>query len=178
MKAIIVAAAGIGAVAVTVTITFRRGIGARRAGTIAKLFLCHVPVLALAWAVTPDDLGFLPPTMLAEPRWFDLAACLFFYTAAFGGGLLQLYNLADRGLSLRILTELQAAAGRSLTVDEIAELYSDGRGLGWMYDKRLDGLVRHRFVVVDGEEVSLTGRGWLWADFFARLRRFLRLPPP
>src|SRR5712692_10766425 len=99
MKAIIVAALVVLAVAVTVTMTFQRITRPGRATVMAKVFLWFVPVLVLAWGFTPDDLGFLPRTMLAEPRWFDLAACLFFYTAAFGGGLLQLYNLADRGLS-------------------------------------------------------------------------------
>jgi hypothetical protein len=178
MKAIIIAAVVIMAVAITITVRFRCITEAGRAETMVKIFLWYVPVLVLAWRLTPDDLGFLPRTMLAEPPWFDLTACFFFYTAAFGGGLLQLYNLADRGLSLRILAELQAAAGHSMTVDEIAERYSDGKGLAWMYDKRLDGLIRYHLVIVEGAEISLTARGWLLAARLAQLRRFLRLPPP
>jgi hypothetical protein len=178
MKAITLAAMGIVAVAVAVTIRFRRGRDAPGAGAMVKIFVWFIPPLIVAWSLTPDDLGFLPRTALAEPRWLDLAGCLFFYAAAFGGGLLQLYNLTGRGLSLRILIELRAAGGRPLTVDEIGERYSDGRGLAWMYARRLDGLLRCRLVVEDGREVSLTGRGRSWAERFARLRRFLRLPRP
>jgi hypothetical protein len=178
MKAIIIAAVVIVAVAITITVRFRSAAtAAPGAGMMVKLFLGYVPVLILVWSFTPDDLGFLPRILLAEPRWFDLAACLFFYTTAFAGGLLQLYNLAERGLSLRILAELHAGGGRAMTVDEIADGYSDGKGLAWMYDKRLDGLIQHRLVVVEGGEVRLTSRGWFWAERFAGLRRFLRLAP-
>ncbi len=177
MKAIIVAALVTAVVAGAVTIAFRWATTRRQAAVMVRISLGFVPVLVLVWGATPDDLGFLPPTVLAEPQWFDLTACLFFYTAAFCGGLLQLYNLAERGLSLRILAELRSS-DRPMTVDEIAEGYSEGRGLAWMYDKRLEGLTQHGLVVVDGEEVRLTARGRLWARRFARLRRFLRVPVP
>jgi hypothetical protein len=178
MKAIVMATAATAVVAVIVTIGFRRAGTARGAGVMLKVFAGCAPALVTGWFVTPDDLGFLPRTLVAEPAWLDLVGCLFFYTASFGGGLLQLYNLADRGLSLRILAELQAAAGHAMTADDIAARYSDGRGLAWMYDKRLDGLVGHRLVVVEGGEVVLTGRGRLVASCFAWMRRFLRLPQP
>lgn len=175
MKAIVIAAVAIVAVALTVTVRFRQSDRSAGAGPMMKIFLGFLPLVIVAWSVTPDDLGVLPRTLLAEPPWLDLAGCLFFYAAAFGGGLLQLYNLADRGLSLRILADLHGAGGRAMTLDEIAERYGDGRGLGWMYDKRLDGLVRCRLVALDGGEVQLTARGWSWARRFAGLRRWLRL---
>jgi hypothetical protein len=177
MKAIILATVAIVVVAVAVTITFRRVPRARGVGTMLKVFVGFGPMLVVAWTATPDDLGFLPPAMLAEPRWVDLAGCLFFYGAAFFGGLLQLYNLADRGLSLQILAELRAASDRALTADEIAERYSNGRGLLWMYARRLDGLIRVGVVVVDGDVVRLTARGRAWAKRFAGLRRFFHLSP-
>jgi len=178
MKAIIVATLVVLTMAATVTLTFRTLHPPRGAAVLAKVFFALVPVLVVAWGVTSDDLGFLPRSVLAEPAWFDLTACLFFYTAAFGGGVLQLYNLAERGFSLRILAELHAAKGSPMSLDEIAERYSDGRGLAWMYDKRLNGLVQQRLVVVEGGAVTLTGRGWFWARRLADLRRFLRLPSP
>src|SRR3989442_3010023 len=178
MKAIILAAVVSVAVAVTVTLVFRRAPPDARANVMVKIFLAFIPLLVVGWAGTPDDLGFLPRALLAHPPWFDLAACLFFYTAAFGGGLLQLYNLAERGFSLRILAELHAACGCPKTLDEIAERYSDGRGLAWMYDKRVDGLVQNGLVVIQEAQVMLTERGRRWADRFARLRQFLRLPAP
>src|SRR6059058_2662331 len=103
MKAIIIATLMSLAVAGMVTITLRRVTQGRRAGVMVRVFLWFAPVLVVVWSITPDDLGFLPQTLKAEPPWFDLASCLFFYTGAFFGGLLQLYNLAERGLSLRML---------------------------------------------------------------------------
>src|SRR2546427_463537 len=112
MKAIIVATLMVLGMVATVTIAFRTLHRPPGAAVLTKSFLAFVPELVVAWGVTPHDLGFLPRPMLAEPPWFDLTACLFFYTAAFGGGVLQLYNLAERGFSLRILAELHAAKGR------------------------------------------------------------------
>jgi hypothetical protein len=177
MKSIFLAAGFTLALALIVTLTFRASPEARRAGTMLNVFLGLLPVLVVVWTITPDDLGFLPPALLAEPRWFDLAACLFFYAAAFGGGVLQLYNLADRGLSLRILADL-AAADRAMTVEGIATQYGGGRGIAWMYDKRLEGLTLQGFVVVSDGQVSLTARGRRWAGWLGGLRRFLRLPQP
>ena len=178
MKSILLAAAATVAMAVAVTVTFRAFPGPRRAAAMMRVFLGGLPVLVAAWAVTPDDLGFLPRPLLAEPRWFDLAACLFFYAAAFGGGVLQLYNLADRGLSLRILADLAESSAAALTLDELVAQYGGGRGLVSMYDKRLDGLIEHRLVVVEGGHVGLTGRGRFCAGPLSGLRRFLRLPSP
>ncbi len=178
MKSILLATGATVVVAGTVTLPLRASGRTSGAAGVTKEFLGFLPILVAAWAITPDDLGFLPPGLLAAPRWFDLAACLFFYTAAFGGGLLQLYNLADRGLSLRILADLAAARGRSMTLDEIAACYGEGRGLPWMYGKRLDGLLQHRFIVVEGGDVGLTARGRFCGRWLAGLRRFLRLPSP
>jgi len=178
MKAIIVAALVTVALAIGVTVAFRLTSRGPSVGLMVKMFGAFVPMLILVWSLTPVDLGFLAPELLADPPWFDLAASLFFYAAAFAGGLLQLYNLADRGLSLRILAELAASTGRALTVEEIASNYSGGRGLAWMYDKRVAGLVAQRLVVADGEALCLTDRGRRWAARCDRLRRFLRLPAP
>ena len=89
MKSILLATGVIVALAVTVTITLRTARGPRRAAAMMRVFLCFLPVLVVVWATTPDDLGFLPPGLLAEPRWFDLAACLFFYTCATCGTVLR-----------------------------------------------------------------------------------------
>jgi hypothetical protein len=177
MKAIILATLAALAVAGAVTVAFRRGAGAAGAATMLGCFLAVLPILVVGWLATPADLGFLPAMLLAEPPWFDLAASVFFYGAAFFGGLLQLYNLADRGLSLQLLAELDACASAA-TLDDLARRYSDGRGLRWMYGKRLDGLVRNRLVVVVDGQVELTARGSSWAGRFTEARRWLCLPTP
>jgi hypothetical protein len=178
VKAITIATLATLAVAGVITVAFRRDPQARNAGVMVKIFLGFTPLVVLAWLVTPASLGFLPRNLLAEPLWVDFVACLFFFATAFFGGLLQLYNLADRGLSLRVLAELAAVPHRSMTIEEIARHYSEGRGLGWMYDKRLDGLARCRLVAIDGGRVTLTRRGQLWAERLRRVREFLRLPGP
>ena len=137
-------------------------------------FGCAV-VAVLAWFVTPLDLGFLAPSLLIEPRWLDLSLMLFFFSSAFFGGVLQLYNLADRGFSLRILIDLDAATPCSGGVDALVKTYGGGQGLTWMYGKRLHGLLAGDFVDRNTNELELTARGRRTAEMFDAAHRFLRL---
>ena len=173
MKGVIVATAT-GAICFTVlTIGLRALDVRRRARFMVIVWLLMVPAFVTLHYVTPADLGFLP-TSLAEP-WpvADLLLGLITYAAVFFGGILQLYNLADRGLSLRVLIDL--ATSGPMTVDEMVKAYSAGRGLRWMYAKRMKGLIDHDLVRHDGERVTLTRSGRRTAVVFARLRRILRI---
>lgn len=155
------------------TIGFRTVRVRRRAAFMVALWLVTVPVFVGVHRLTPADLGVLP-TSLTEP-WplADLLLGLFAYAAVFFGGILQLYNLADRGLSLRVLVDL-AAAG-PMTVDQLVTAYSAGQGLRWMYAKRLEGLIDHDLVRRDGGRVRLTASGLRTAAVFAFLQRALRI---
>ena len=97
------------------------------------------------------------------------------WTAAFFGGILQLYNLADRGFSLRIVMDIDSSKRRALTLDEILRAYGAGRGIDWMYQKRLDDLVRHRLACIENHSVRNRPRGHRLAVAFGWLRRFLMM---
>jgi hypothetical protein len=176
VKAVILAATTVLAVAAVITLVFRASARARTAGVMVKTYALFLPALVALWATTPPDLAFLPAAWLTGSDWLDLLAAGFFYSAAFFGGVLQLYNLADRGLSLRILLDIEASPGRGASREEIAGRYGGGRGLRGMYDKRIEGLVSQRLVVLDGDRVALTGLGWRWARRLRSVRAFLRLP--
>lgn len=174
MKAILLAAAATLLTLVFTTLVFR---AARIERRVLALLLVYVVVLGVLIAVslgTPEDLWFLPGEFLAEPRWFDLLASIFFYSAAFFGGVLQLYNLADRGLSLRILIDVLERGERTPAASDLFEGYSGGRGMGWMYAKRIEGLIKSQLVVIDGDMLVLTQRGENTAKIYAGLRRLLR----
>jgi hypothetical protein len=137
-----------------------------------------LPFLLLFHLATPPDLGFLPARLITPVASVDLAFAAYLYSAGFFGGILQLYNLADRGFSLRILIDILESRHGAMEVDGIMTGYSAGRGIAWMYDKRIEGMVSTGLVSVDGARLILTDKGKRAADVFSCLRRFARVAQP
>lgn len=176
MKAICLAGAMTLVLFVAASLLLRYRQSAQRARQLTLAYALCLVILAALWRATPDDLGFLSAGLLTEPRWLDLAAAVFFFSAAFFGGVLQLYNLADRGFSLRILIDAMESphAGE---VDRMMANYSRGQGISWMYRKRMDGLLAGGFVTRSNGSVLLTAKGARAAALFEALQRFLRVDP-
>jgi hypothetical protein len=177
MKSIIVAAAMTLVLLLIVTLAFRLRPTQERARQMTLLYFGCAVVAMLAWFITSVDLGFLAPSLLIEPPWLDFLLMLFFFSSAFFGGVLQLYNLADRGFSLRILIDLDSANPCSGGVDALVKTYGGGQGLTWMYGKRLHSLLAGDFVRRNGDTLELTARGRRTAEMFGAAHRFLRLDP-
>ena len=175
MKAIILATLAILAITLAITALFRLRPVRSRAWAMLVVWLLSLPFFLAAFIVTPADLGGLPAGLLIRPAGLDVAAGLLFYGAAFFGGVLQLYNLADRGFSLRILMDV-CAAPQGITADEAYSGYSAGKGMGWMYGKRIEGMAATGLTEADGSDIVLTAKGRRTARTFSALRRFLRLP--
>ena len=146
-----------------------------KARLMVLLFGGTLPLGAVLHYLTPFDLGFLPATWCESDAVLDLAFFLFIYFATFFGFILQLYNLADRGFSLRIVMDIDQAPDGSMTVDQVMSSYSAGRGIGWMYQKRLDDLARLELIGVSGGIAAATPSGKRVASRFLKLRRFLRI---
>src|SRR5215470_9710476 len=173
MKAICLASAMTVVLLVVVTFCFRLSPSAHRARQMLFVYLFCLAALVVLWFATPDDLGLLGRSLLTEPAWLDFAATLFFF-----GGALQLYNLCDRGFSLRILVDMLEAPTGVVDVDYLTTNYSSGRGLVWMYRKRIDDIVAARFIGQVNKQIILTAKGEMFADLFINARRVLRLEPP
>ena len=178
MKTICLASAMTVVLLVVVTFCFRLSPSAHRARQMLFVYLFCLAALAALWFATPDDLGLLGRSLLTEPAWLDIAATLFFFSAAFFGGALQLYNLCDRGFSLRILVDMLEAPTGAVDVDYLTANYSSGRGLIWMYRKRIDDIVAARFIGQVNKQIILTAKGEMFADLFINARRVLRLELP
>jgi hypothetical protein len=175
MKAVIVAAVMTVVLFALITMAFRLSATERRARRMTLIYLGCVIVAVLTWFQTPVDLGFLARSLLIEPGWLDFALMVFFFTAAFFGGVLQLYNLADRGFSLRILIDVEEANSRAVDIDWLIANYGGGKGLTWMYGKRIEGLIDTKLVSLKAGMIELTKKGERTADLFFAVRRFLRL---
>lgn len=177
MKGLLLAGAATLACALAVTVLFRAVPVTRRAAAMTRLFLATLSLHLLAFGATPPDLGFLP-SWLVEPRpLVELAFSATVAAALFFGGVLQLYNLADRGFSLRILIDIEESPARALSPAEVIHAYGGGRGMEFMLDKRLGGLVEEGLVIIDDGAVCVSRKGERAGRLFGALRRLLRLDP-
>jgi hypothetical protein len=175
MKGICLASAMTVVLLLLVTLTFRFDPRQHRARQVTVLYVACTVALVGLWLGTPDDFGFLHRSLLIRPGGFDLALALFFFFVAYFGGVLQLYNLADRGFSLRILIDALEDKSGSIDTDRLLTGYGGGQGLSWMYDKRMHGLLEGNFVRRTDTSIALTTRGARIADLFIRVRQFLKL---
>jgi hypothetical protein len=160
---------------IALTLVFRAVTIQKRAVALLWAWIATVPALAAVYILTSPSLGFLPPSLIDSPAWTGLTFAVLLYFAAFFGGILQLYNLTERGFSLRILIDLCENPTGETTLEDVVKGYSRGRGMDWMYQKRLDGLIDQRLVVVDGCRIGNTARGRRIARSVDWARRFLQL---
>ena len=150
----------------------------RRARLLTVLFLGALALLVLVHLATPENLGFLPSAWVAPYALVDLGFCAFLFTVGFLGGLLQLYNLADRGLSLRMLIDILESRVSALSAEEIVGAYGGGQGIVWMYQKRLDDMLVADLIGMHGDAVCLSAKGRSAARLFDVLRKFMRTGSP
>jgi len=173
MKAIILATAAIVFTFALATILFGATYVERRVRALIYLFATVLFSTVVVCLLTPGNLMFLPQGFEGGPWWFDAIMVVFFCGAGFLGGVLQLYNLADRGFSLRILIDVDERGGAGCTADILFDGYSQGRGMRWMYGKRIDDIIRNKFVLMRDETLVLTSKGSRLAMIYCWLRRFL-----
>jgi hypothetical protein len=157
------------------TLAARRFKIQRPAAFLVKLWLACVPLLLALYLLTPADLWLLPAALLDDPPWFGPVFCLGLWFAGFFGGILQLYQLTERGMSLRMLIDIAQRGPLGLSTREMLQAYSDGQGIVWMYQKRLDGLVEGRLVRIENGILANEARGRRVATLYRRLRRLLRV---
>jgi hypothetical protein len=177
MKPILVAALAELLLFVLVSACWRSGMTRRRAASMLIVFLGVLPVLLAIQLLTPPDVGFLGVELVMPIAWVDVAFALFLYTVGFFGGILQLYNLADRGFSLRILIDILEAPSQAMSPDRVLNGYSAGRGIAWMYAKRLEGMQSAGLARIEGDYLVLTSKGRRVAKLFTWLQEFARAAP-
>lgn len=177
MKAILLAVLAGLLLFACVSACLRSGITQRHARLMLIAFLSVLPVLLAVHLLTPPNLGFLGAKLVTPMAWVDIAFAVFLYSAGFFGGILQLYNLADRGFSLRILIDILEAPSQAMRLDDVMQGYSAGRGIAWMYAKRLEDMQSAGLAKVEGESLVLTPKGQRVAKLFTWLQEFARVAP-
>ena len=170
MKAILFAA-GAGLLLLTLaTMCLRQSRSPNRARMLVILYLAVLGLLILAHEITPFDLGFLGKDAVVSNSNLDLLFAIALYTAGFFGGILQLYNLADRGLSLRMLIDILEDSSGEISVERMMTAYGGGQGILWMYDKRIRDMISSGLVQETRGNIILTKRGLTLARIYSVLR--------
>jgi hypothetical protein len=142
---------------------------------MVQLFLLTLPLAIILYFIIPRDFPWMSGEWRETNDLLQISFFLFLYSSAFFGGVLQLYNLTDRGLSLRIVIDVDLSTHGATTVEEVMTSYAAGMGITWMYQKRLDDMIRLKLIEVSGERVESTTAGRRIAARFEWLRRFLRV---
>jgi hypothetical protein len=177
VKEIILAAVSGAILVLLITFVLRVWHVRRRARAFVGLYLIALLGLAVTYWMTPQDLFGVPQTLALPNKPVGLLFAMFLYTAGFFGGVLQLYNLADRGLSLRMLIDIAETPSRSITAEQMVSAYSGGNGLQWMYAKRLEDMTQAHVILVDETHARLTPKGRTAAGIFLILKKFCRIAP-
>lgn len=175
MKAILLSAGAGLLLFVLASACLRYSRSPNRARMLGLLYLAVLGLLALSHRSTPPDLGFLGKDAVVSNTNLDLLFALALYTAGFFGGILQLYNLADRGLSLRMLVDILEDASGEMSAERMMTAYGGGQGIIWMYDKRIRDIVFNELVQETGGNLILTKRGFAFARIYSMLRAFARV---
>ena len=68
----------------------------------------------------------------------------------------ELFSMAARGFSMRILTDVYINKGLSL--EEIIIKYADGKGISWLLEKRITGIKNLNLVTVEYGQLRLSSR--------------------
>jgi hypothetical protein len=175
VKGLLLAAAGSVVLAAAITVLLRTARPERRVDALLWVFVASLPVFVAVYLLTPADLRILPPS-LVDGRLAGVVYGAVVYASLFLGGWLQLYNLAERGCSLRILIDIDEHPAHAMTPAEVLRGYGGGRGIDWMIAKRVDGLVSEGFAELHAGRLLPTARGRRAASLFAAARAALRLP--
>jgi hypothetical protein len=137
---------------------------------LVRFMVASIILYGLAYPVVPVD-------RLPAPRVLPALVDLVTGLAALGFlvlGYVEFWSLVERSFSLRILIDTATSPdGRSRS--DLAKSYSEGRGLAWMMDKRVEDLVGARMLAASEGGFRLTTGGRLVARVFSALQRLLRI---
>lgn len=158
-----------------ITLRLRSAPPGPRVPLLLQTFALTLLVYLVAFALTPADLGVLPPKLVEHEPLTEALFGLAVHVGLCFGGVLQLYNISERGFSLRVLIEIAEASGGALTAKEIATRYSGGQGVGWMLEKRIRDMVAQGLIRLEDHAYVATAHATRSARVLVGLRRLLRL---
>jgi len=88
-------------------------------------------------------------------------------------GYMQLFSLTCRGFSLRILVDFVEKG--AMDMPRIIDGYGDGRGLDWMFEKRIASLEAFRLLEHRGDGLHVLPRGALAGHLGLLVKKVLNM---
>lgn len=159
---------------IQITFIFNRFNIQNKAKLMVKLWVVNLPMV-VAGCFIFDKYEIFGKIYQINNFEVSLFLTIFFYFAGFFGGILQLYNLADRGFSLRVLIDMEENIQQGVSLNNVMQRYSQGKGISWMYEKRLDDLSQNDLIFIFHNLVENTSRGNCLSRLFIQLRKIINL---
>jgi hypothetical protein len=146
-----------------------------------KVFLTAFAAAALGYAVafplTPPDLGFLPEGWLEAAAGVDFANGLLVLALVFHGFWCVAY-FTGVSPSMGVMIELRARGERGISAEEALALHSAEQPMNLIFQRRLPKLVQGGYVREDGGAYRLLPRGGRIAALGAFLKRLINSEVP
>jgi len=146
----------------------------RRPEKMFKALLClfapTMPLFAICYFLTPDNLYLLPATCSRTPASLGVVNGLFVHLLLFGT-YVEFFYYVTRAVTLRILVEVLTRGGAHVGLGEIQGEYN----ISTMVLSRLEAMVENGFVHVMHGNYYNTPKGHRYARFFIFFRRMLKL---
>ena len=140
-------------------------------------FAAAVAGYAIAFALTPDDLGVLPPAWLESVAWVDFGNGLLALALVFHGFWCFAY-FACLSPSMGVMVELRARGGRGISEAEALAMQGREEPVNLIFQRRLPKLIQGGYVVDEAGTYRLLPRGARVAALGAFLKWLINSDAP
>lgn len=147
------------------------------------IFFSIIPLYAVAYLLVPADYLVIVPMEPVAPVFSQRSIHFMHGAINFLSGLMlyvflflgycQFYFIVDRSISVRVMIEMERAADKRLSFDDIMLVYS----FHGILARRLEHMVEGEYLVREGDYYLNTPKGRLEARVFRFLKEFLKLGP-
>ena len=176
MKGLILAALAFVLLVVGSGVALRLYRGNKEFKVFLAAFAAAVAGYALTYAVTPADLGFLPPAWI-EPAAVEFWNGLLMLALVFHGFWCFAY-FACLSPSMGVMVELRARGTRGISAEEALAMQGDEQPVNLIFQRRLPKLVQGGYVREEGGAYRLLPRGGRIAALGAFLKRLINSEAP
>ena len=142
------------------------------------LLLIHyflIPVLISLYFASPDNLWFLPASILESHPLADLVNGVILYQLFFWLITANFYSLASRGFSLGMLIAIAETETGRLDKEETRRSFAGGKGVDWNFERKLKDCLSTGLIRCDHGRYYNTPRGALLASISGWAKDFLNL---
>jgi hypothetical protein len=177
MKGLLLASLAFLLLVVASAITLRFYRGNKEFKVFLGAFVAAVLGYAVAYPLTPPDLGLLPAGWLEAAAMADFWNGLLVLALVFHGFWCFAY-FACLSPSMGVMVELRARGGRGISAEEALAMHGREEPVNLIFQRRLPKLVQGGYVREEGDGYRLLPRGGRIAALGAFLKRLINSEAP